>query len=91
MNAETLNTMSRDSKKRYFGTVDFKKKNIDTPFSVESKRESDDVLGSFIDFDATDDKDYDITDKDLSQDYFMLNKAQSQMDVTVTSSLKNDK
>jgi hypothetical protein len=88
---ETLFGISRDNKKKYFGTKEFKQKEKETTDSMRDKKDTDDMLGSFINFDVTDDKDTDLSDKDLSQDYFMLNKAQSQMDVTVTTTLKDDK
>jgi hypothetical protein len=87
--AELLNGISRENKKKYFGFIDLKKNTVDIELSITEKRETDDMLGSFIQFDAEDDIEIDLTEQDLSQDYFMLNKAQSQMDVTVTTTLKN--
>lgn len=89
--AETLQGISRDNKKKYFGNVDINKINNKTQFSTADRKESDDMLGSFIQFDANEEIEAELTEKDLSQDYFMLNKAQSQMDVTVTTTLKDDK
>ena len=40
-----------------------------------------DILGSLIEFD------YDIDEKE----YYVLSKSQSQMDITVTNTLQNDK
>lgn len=89
--AENLDTLPRESKKRYFGNVELKTRKTENTFNVKPDNDEDDMLGSFMEFDDTDDKEIDLADKDLSQDYFMLSKAQSQMDVTVTTTLNNDK
>jgi hypothetical protein len=49
--------MSRDSKKKYFGAKEFKRKRINTKMSISTQKYSTDELGSFVDFDTTEEKD----------------------------------
>ena len=78
--AETLEEMSRESRRKYFGNEEAFKAKSDDEYSDSQRKENENPLGSLIDFD------YDID----SKDYFMLSKSQSQMDVTVTTTLQND-
>ena len=80
--AETLQGISRDNKKRYFGNKKAERKNKEMDEASLNRKESEDHLGEFINFDVSEDKEF---------SYFRLNKAQSQMDATVTASLKDDK
>ena len=77
--AETLQNMARESKRKYF-SEDIYRSKINDDLSENLKKEHN-MLGSFIEFD------YEVDDKD----YFILSKSQSQMDVTVTTTLQGDK
>lgn len=78
--AETLENMARESRRKYFGVDDKIKLSKEDEFSDNQKKDVENVLGSFIEFDF---------DLDV-KDYFILPKSQSQMDVTVTNTLQND-
>ncbi|CAI2374956.1 unnamed protein product [Moneuplotes crassus] len=79
---ETLRGISRDNKKRYFGNKKQQYISKEINFDQQDRKESEDELGEYVNFDINDDTEF---------SYFKLNKAQSQMDATVTTSLKNDK
>lgn len=78
--AQTLENLPRESRRKYFGVDDKLHLNRDDEFSDSQRKDPENLLGSFIEFD------YDIDVKD----YFILPKSQSQMDVTVTNTLQND-
>ena len=81
--AETLENMARESRRKYFGVDEKIKLSKEDEFSDNQKKDVENVLGSFIEFD------FDIDVKD----YFILPKSQSQMDVTVTNTgvcIKNE-